>query len=202
VRRGRPSPRAGLSALEIVVGVALLAVVTAKVVIVSSEASTLSNDDIANIVVEDEARLTLDRIAYAVMESDRASLLPDAETPAFSSQIRYRVSLGIENGQVVWDDPEQIVLDPDDRRLRWIQDPGGAGERSVVWCDAVRDLLEGELPNGVDDNGNGLIDETGVTFEVDGNTVTINLTLEKEMRGGRRIMRTVTTTVTCRQFEP
>jgi hypothetical protein len=194
--------RAGLSALELVVGVALLAVVAAKVVLISSEATSAANDDLANIVVEDEARLTLDRIAYAIMESDRSSLTPDAETPAFSSQIRYRVSLGVQGGVIVWDDPEQIALDPADRRLRWIEDPGSPDERSVVWCDAVRALLEGEEPNGVDDNGNGLIDESGLAFEIDGNTVTVTLTLEKPSRGGRTVISTVETTVTCRQFEP
>jgi hypothetical protein len=194
--------RAGLSALEIVVGVALLAVVAAKVALISSEATSAANDDLANIVVEDEARLTLDRIAYAIMESDRSSIVPDAETPAFSSQIRYRVSLGVQGGVIVWDDPEQIALDPGDRRLRWIEDPGGPGERSIVWCDAVRSLLEGEEPNGVDDNGNGLIDESGLAFEIDGNTVTVTLTLEKPSRGGRTVISTVETTVTCRQFEP
>jgi len=103
---------------------------------------------------------------------------------------------------VVRSDPEKIAMDPDDHRLRWFQDPGEADERSVVWCDAVRDLLEGELPNGIDDNGNGLIDESGLTFEIEGNTITIRLTLEKQMPNGRPVKSTVTTTVTCREFEP
>jgi hypothetical protein len=194
--------RRGLSTLEVVVGVALLAVVAAKVVLVSSSASTASNDDLANIVVEDQARQTLDRIAYSVMGSDRASIMPDAETPAFSSLIRYRLSLGVEDGVVVWDDPEQIVLDGGDGKLRWIENPGVANQRSVVWCDAVRQLLEDELPNGVDDNGNGLIDESGLVFELEGNAITITLTLERQGRGGQRVPTTVQTTVTCRQFEP
>jgi len=202
VRPAAAPGRAGLSALEVVVGVALLAAVVAKVILVSSAASNVSSEDLANIVVEDQARLTLDRIAYSIMGSDRASLIPDAETPAFSARIRYRLSLGVQNGVVVWDDPELIALSEDDRKLRWFEDPGGAAERAVVWCDAVRELLEGEELNGVDDNGNGLIDESGLTFEIDGNTVTVTLTLERPTRGGRTVVRTVSTTVTCRQFEP
>ena len=194
--------RAGLSALEVTVSVALLAVVTAKVLMLSSAASTTSTEDLSNIVLEDQARMTLDRIAYSIMGSDRSTLLPDTETPAFSSQIRYRVSLGLQGGVIVWDDPEAIELSEVDQKLRWIEDPGGAGERSIVWCDAVRDLLQGEEANGVDDNGNGLIDESGLTFEIEGNTITVILTLERPLRGGRRVVRTVSTTVTCRQFEP
>jgi hypothetical protein len=191
-----------VSTLEIVVGVALLAVVTAKVVLVSSSASTATNEDIANIVAEDQARQTLDRIAYSVMGSERGSIDPDAQTPAFSSLINYRVSLGVEDGRVVWDDPEQIALDDEDGKLRWIENPGSAGARSVVWCDAVRELLEGELQNGVDDNGNGLIDESGLVFELDGNAITITLTLERPGRGGETVASTVSTTVTCRLSEP
>jgi hypothetical protein len=202
VRPAAGTPRAGLSTLEVVVGVALMAVVGAKILLVTSAASSASSEELTNIVLEDQARMTLDRIAYAVMGSDRDSLVPDAETPAHSSQIRYRVSLGVQGGVVVWDDPERIELDEDDGRLRWTKDPGGLDQRVVVWSDAVRDLLEGELPNGVDDNGNGLIDESGLTFEIDHNTVTVTLTLERPGRGGRMLQSTVTTTVTCRQFEP
>jgi hypothetical protein len=71
-----------------------------------------------------------------------------------------------------------------------------------VWSTAVAALLEGELANGLDDNGNGLIDEPGLAFTVDGNDVTVLLTLEREVRGGRSIARTFTSTVRCRQFDP
>jgi hypothetical protein len=184
------------------VSVALLAVVAAKVVLVSSSASTASNEGLASIVAEDQARQTLDRIAYSVMGADRENIDPSAQAPAFSSQIRYRLSLGVEDGQVVWDDPEQILLDDDDGKLRWIENPGSASARSVVWCDAVRELLEGELQNGKDDNGNGLIDESGLVFEIEGNAITITLTLERPGQGGSTITSTVSTTVTCRQAPP
>ena len=91
--------RRGLSTLEVLVTVALLAVVAAKVVLVSSSASTASNNDLASIVAEDQARQTLDRIAYSVMGADRDNIDPSAQAPAFSSQIRYRLSLGVENGK-------------------------------------------------------------------------------------------------------
>jgi hypothetical protein len=202
VRLRAAHARRGLSTLEVLVTVALLAVVAAKVVLVSSSASTASNDDLANIVAEDQARQTLDRIAYSVMGADRENIDPSAQAPAFSSQIRYRLSLGVENGKVVWDDPEEILLDGADGKLRWIENPGTAGARSVVWCDAVRQLLEGELQNGKDDNGNGLIDESGLVFEIEGNAITITLTLERAGKGGKTNPSTVSTTVTCRQAPP
>jgi hypothetical protein len=62
----------------------------------------------------------------------------------------------------------------------------------------VRELLEGELPNGLDDNGNGLIDESGLSFEIDGDTITIRLTLERFDAEGTLITRTVETAVTLK----
>ena len=68
----------------------------------------------------------------------------------------------------------------------------------MVWSNLVRPFLEGELQNGIDDNGNGLIDEKGLSFVVWKNSVTIRLTLGRQVEGGDWINETVVTTVTCR----
>ncbi len=39
------------------------------------------------------------------------------------------------------------------------------------------EFQQGELDNGVDDNGNGLIDETGLAFAFDGDVCTILLVM-------------------------
>ena len=54
------------------------------------------------------------------------------------------------------------------------------------------------MPNGVDDNGNGLIDEQGLAFTIFRNTVTIRLSLLRLSADGQPIEKTVETTVTCR----
>ena len=61
-------------------------------------------------------------------------------------------------------------------------------------------FLAGELPNGMDDNGNGLIDEKGLSFVVDRDSVTIRLTLERVSNDGSVISKTVQSTVTCRNL--
>jgi hypothetical protein len=58
--------------------------------------------------------------------------------------------------------------------------------------------MEGELANGIDDNGNGVIDEKGLCFVVEGNRVTIRLTIDKPGPDGKHYRRTLETTVTCR----
>jgi hypothetical protein len=62
----------------------------------------------------------------------------------------------------------------------------------------VRDFLEGELPNGVDDNRNGLIDESGLTFVIESGVVRVLLTLEREGRGGESLTYTRESVVHCR----
>jgi len=171
--------------------------VLVKTALVMRVASKASNDDASAIVLDDQARATLDRIAYAIIGSDRETILPVESQPLWSDFVRYRVSLGVQDGELVWDDPERIGLSGDDQVV-WSANPDLPGERSVVWSRLVGGLLEGELPNGVDDNGNGLVDEEGLSFVVGGDQVEILLTLERVLHDGTRVTRTVQTTVTCR----
>ena len=62
----------------------------------------------------------------------------------------------------------------------------------------MRELLEGELANGLDDNGNGLIDENGAAFARDGRDLRLYLTLEGLARDGRPVTRTLETTIWAR----
>jgi hypothetical protein len=148
------------------------------------------------MILEDQARLTLDRMAYAIMGAARETIDPGVETPFSSDEIRYEISLGVQDGEVVWGDPEKIWLG--ETRLQWAQALGTPDERTAAWSNAVRELLEGELLNGVDDNGNGLTDERGVSFTVEGDMVRIRLCLAQVNDEGQELVRTVETVVTCR----
>ena len=92
------------------------------------------------------------------------------------------VSKKVENGAVVWGDPEEIS--GANAQVVWSQNPGDPDERRVVWSNVVRPFLEGEIQNGTDDNQNGLIDEKGLNFTLQGNRVTIRLTLERARNAG------------------
>ncbi len=153
-------------------------------------------DEIKRAMLENEARHILRQIGFAVMGTDRNSLLPGAS--GFSSEnIRYRHILGVQNGEVVTSDPEMIAMDTDSSSVYWAQNPGEPQERKVVWSKFVSPFLEGEIANGVDDNNNGLIDEKGLSFFIDGNAVTIRLTLRMPSHHGDDLVHTVETTVAC-----
>ena len=190
--------RAGFTIVELTVVMVLLVIVAVKSVMLFDMASESQHQDTAQIVLEDQARRTMDQIAFAVMGADRETLFPDPESPTYSEDVQYNVSLGVQAGAVIWGDPERIELGGGNQQVVWRQNPGDPDERRVVWTNVVRPFLEGELLNGVDDNGNGLVDERGLNFTLQGNRVTIRLTLERQGQNGDVYTQSLTTGVTLR----
>ena len=195
---GRLPSRLGFTVLEAVFSVALLAVVMVKVAFVFDSAAGSYDQQNRAIELEDQARRVLERIALAVMSTDRSALIPDQESPLHSSSLQYEVNLGVEDGHIVWSDPEQIASEGAGTQVVWRQDLGAGAERRVVWSNLVRPFLEGELPNGVDDNANGLVDEAGLSFVIERDKVTIFLTLQRPGADGEVITQSLTAEATCR----
>ena len=197
MRTAQLSPRSGWTLIELSLVVILVTVVMGKAVVVMKSAMGFASEATASMHYEDQARRVMDRIALAIMGADRQQLVPQIEE-VHSSGIRYRFSLGLENGAVVWSDPEEIHLDGTGTEVEWRENPDAAGEKKVVWTSLVSPLLEGEIVNGVDDNGNGLVDEDGLSFVIDGDSVRIRLTLQRPEVNGRTVPETVEALVTCR----
>jgi len=195
LRKGKSN--SGWTLLEVSMASLLVTVVMGKAVFVMRSALTLASEESAALHYEDQARMVIDRIALAIMGSDREALLPQIEE-VHSNSVIYRFSLGMEDGLVVWSPPEQIRLGGGGTEVEWLESPGAAEERQVIWTNMVSPLLEGEIINGVDDNGNGLIDEDGLSFVVDGQRVIIRLTIQRPELNGRSVQETVESIVTCR----
>ena len=194
-RRGR---QGGYSLIEVLLVAALMIVVVAKISMSISSTSTATGQQSVEIVLEDQARALMDRISMAVMAADRESLNP-YDTPFYTTNLNYRISLGVDaDGNIVWDEPERILLDGDGRQVAWLKSPDELAEQRVVWTNLVRDLLQGETDNDVDDNGNGLLDEEGLNFIIDGNSVIIRLSLTRAGDDGERAVCTLESRVTCR----
>lgn len=192
----RRTSRSAFTVIELVISIALLAIVIVKLTIVMNEASNSQRRETASMRLEDNVRRVLDRISYAVLGADRETLFPNGQQPDENDWIEYRASLGVEDGSIVWTDPEKIALDGN--QVYWAVNEGDPEERRVVWCSAVRALLESEFPNGLDDNVNGLTDEGGLSFTLQGDSLTIRLTLEQEAKDGPPLTESAETTVTCR----
>lgn len=179
MRRALHRTRAGFTLLETIISVGLVALVVTNIVMAMDSSTKAYQAGASRVEVEDQARRTLDRIALAVMGSSREGLAPGQEFPLDTASLTYQLNLGYQDGEVVWSDPERIEREEQAAQITWSKNPDVAGEQRVVWTKWVRDYMQGEVQNGVDDNGNGLIDEKGLSFTIEENLVTIRLTLEK-----------------------
>jgi prepilin-type N-terminal cleavage/methylation domain-containing protein len=160
----RFSSRSGLTLLELLLAVVILAMIGAKVFQMLAQTSDVMSTQERETVLDDQANSVLKMIAYNIMASDRDTLAPAAVAPLTTDDIRYRVNLGLQDGAVVWKDPEEIGQDDADNDVYWRENPDAESERRVVWTRAVAPFLEGEIPDGMDNNGNGLIDEKGLSW--------------------------------------
>ena len=190
--------RSGFTLLELTFALALATIVIVKLFLVIRETSEVQSRGSTEMAIEDQAYRLLDQIAFAVMGASRETLFPDPESPIHSDEIQYEVNLGLEDGVVIWGDPEWIGLSETETQAVWTVNRGEEDERSVVWCNFVRPFHENELENGADDNANGLADERGLSFVLDDDSVHIRLTLERIGPDGEPVRKTVHTTVTCR----
>ena len=193
VSRGR---RAGFTLLELLIATAIFGLVLANVTMVSRTSQEAYRTGAFMGLLEEQAEQTMDRIEMAVMSSEHVDLAPAA--PLFASAIDYERSLGVEDGQMIFDDPERIELELGLGEVAWLQNPQTAQERRVVWTRHVPEYMQDEEPNAVDDNGNGLVDESGLSFDMEGKQVSIRLTLRREDSKARVYTRMIEARVTCR----
>jgi prepilin-type N-terminal cleavage/methylation domain-containing protein len=180
--RRRSRTRAGMTLLEMLIALAVVGLVLGNVTMMVGSSSDAYEKEASKANLEDQLTQTLDRIVLALAGAGEDSLQPGTQSPSFHSSLEFRPSLGVQDGVVVRGDSERIelVVD-DDGRVVWRERPEEMDGRTVTWTRWVRDFLEGEISNGIDDNGNGLVDESGLVFVIRGSEVEVMLTLQ---RGG------------------
>jgi type II secretory pathway pseudopilin PulG len=163
-----------------------------------------------------QARRALERIAAEFMDARRTSLVLAPLPPLVPSSADYTRAQGFAGGAIVEGPQRQLRFEYDPRELddgldndsdglvdegRVVLDTDVPGDgQEVVLVENVRELLEGELANFLDDNGNGLADEAGFTLAYDPITFTLTLriTVERFLPGGGVVTRTAETAVRIR----
>lgn len=207
--------RAGYTMLELMVGLVLGVSMLASLGLTTSMAMGTYKESQANEEIDALIHRTLDVLARDFEEAGRGGLTPDPSGPLGADGLTYRKSLGYAGGTVVWSNLMRVDLElepgeiddgidnngnglADERMVVWRENPGQPNERRVVRCHFVSELLEGEVVDGDDDNGNGLTDESGLSFSVQGDVLTIRMTLERNGPAGRLITRTARTSVRLR----
>lgn len=213
--RRAPASRAGFSLVELLLAVALLSIVLASTAIVSSTGYRTYRASSAQSSAESRARRGLDRAATELRRAV-ADTVPNPGGNLGMDLVEFRQAVGIdgtgnlqlgplmrlaleldagEPANGLDDDGDGLV---DEGELVLTRDVGGPAQTRVVLVRPVRALLEGEATNLADDNGNGLVDERGFCVERVGELLTLRLTIEDFEPSGRRILRTVETSIRLR----
>ena len=203
--------RAGFSMLEALIAVTILGIVMASVGMTSQRASDAIDENTHNQRLGEALHRALNR-ALEPLEALESGGLPPLEEGAES--FTYRVATGWD-GAITWGpdtlleleyDPQELDDDVDNDGDGLVDEgwlvrtiaPGTEDERRVVLVKDVAEYLDGETLDGVDENGNGLIDERGFSVDVQGNVLTLRLTLESTSNDGRLLRKTAASAIRIR----
>ena len=202
--------REGFSLFEAIISFTLVASLLAAVFRLAD--SSREGADSSAKLTEHQSDLAsaLDRIRTAVRPAGRSTITPS--NPSGAAQMSFQRAVGFAGGGLAFGDIMRFVLRPEDSdpvdgidndgdgridegELVFIRGLGTPEEGQQVLCKGVSRLAQGELPNGSDDNQNGLIDEPGFSIEQEGDVLIFRLTLEAVTDGGVLLQQTRETAV-------
>jgi len=191
--------RSGFTITEVAIAFTLVVVLLFNTSQLIGTASKAGDHNTAQQELDLLADQAIDRIALALMAANEERTLPANAAPFNSPRINYETSLGVEDGKQVWSDPERISLDESSSKVLWHRNPDTEAEMELVWGKYVSEFLLEELGgNEADDNGNTLIDERGLSFNIDRASVQIHLTLRRVLKDGSELTATARTRVAFR----
>lgn len=208
--------RRGFTLVEMMIAGVILAIVLYGLGVATLSARRAYQGGMAHDSLTARAQRTVDRIADLVVMSAAGRINPaNPGPPSGSSWLRFSTPNGWAGGAAVWGSETRVELlytatDPndgfdndgdgfvDDGDVVMTLEVGTADERSVCLAHHVAEYAQGEAPGGGDENGNGLTNERGLFFRLDGDQLTISLTLVDLDSDGRNVVRNVSTTVTVR----
>lgn len=162
--------RAGFTVIETVVSVGVLSVLMSLAGLAMLRSSNAYQDTTQRTAHELRVRRALDRVIDELVMASAATITPPLGEDFASNTITFQPVVDIQGGFA--------VLGPA-LTLR-------------------TELAPGEVLNGVDDNGNGLVDEPGFSITQVGGTIVVRLSALQPDGQGRIQVRTVETSVSLR----
>ena len=152
--------------------------------------------------VQNACRRALDELALELVDGVASSIQETGgllTAPSSSPTLTFRKCEGYdrENEEIVLGDLVRLAREEGRAAIR--RKFGVSGEWAKFLADGIAESLEGETAgNGLDDNGNGLIDEAGLCFTLTDCKLTIYLTVERANAKGDLRQATLSTTVRLR----
>lgn len=214
-RRTAPG-RSGHTLIEILVALAIMAVAAGTLALVGMRSEDAFKAESLRTTLDGEARAVTSRLTRELRNSAAGSITALPVSPAWDTNLTFDQPSSIDpgTGNIVWRSmrlelryEEGEVNDGldnngnglvDEGKVVMLRNAGEADEIEVVLVHRVREYLEGETFNNLDDNGNGLVDERGLSFERNGNTITVRLTLERFDSDGHPATRSAETSALLR----
>ncbi len=190
----------GFTLLEMTISVILLSVVVGNVYWLMQKSTKAMGSQNVAYDLDTQARRAMDKITMAIVGATEADLQIPTDKPNYTSYLNYKDSLGLDaNGQNIPSDQQRIQLtNVQGGEVTWLQNPDEPNEKRVIFSKNVPPFLKDEVSNGLDDNANGIIDETGLSFIKNGKSVTVFLTISRTLADGSVVQRELHETVTCR----
>ena len=205
----------GFTLVEMAISLSLGVLVVGSMGLVARQARNAYTARTLTTDLEARTRRAVDKLTSEMLMSGESVLTPDPAVGVGGDDVTYLKVDGLVGGVIDWSDPCRFHLEyepgeiddgldnngnglVDEGRVIWTRDVGLGSESSRVLCTGVSEFSLGELDNGLDDNGDGLADERGLSFQRDGRSLQIRLTLERVDEDGRLQQRMVETTVRLR----
>jgi len=208
--------RRGFTMLEVMVSTAVFSLVLLSVALVTKTGNGVFRASLTRDAVRQQTQQALDRIVDSIATASKSTFDAAPLAPFGSSSLDFRTPTGIAGNVVSWSAKNRICYQvtakhgegeeheghaqqlANDGEVVLIRGVGSAGSVTTVLAKNVADHLEGELGNGKDDNGNGLVDEKGLSFVLLGDQLTVRLTLADLDPDGQAIWVTAETQVRLR----
>ncbi|MCP3920280.1 MAG: hypothetical protein GY711_32540 [bacterium] len=209
------SSNSGLTMIEVCIGLMILTVVLGGAIMASERGAGVFRRSMTNSAVNSKSSRALDRIAREIVDASGDSMSPASPMAPFGTDtIEFQRVTGWDGADYILGPVIRIGFEPatgelmndmddngngliDEGRVVRTENPG-VNERRLVLVNGVSEFLEGELDNSADDNGNGLEDERGLSFDMEGGTLNVRLSVERVDINRQRVVRTVETSIALR----
>lgn len=186
---------AGFTLVEVMIAGAIAVVLCGGVMLSLGSATRSFTTGARMQDIDTQARRAMDRICEMLMLSARATVSPQKFAPQSGTTLDFQ---RIKPGATGFGPTERIALQVNGD-VEWTSNLGQPSQRVDVLARGIAATLEGEtLGNGIDDNGNGLVDERGLALTIDGERVTVRFTMERFDGPTTRLVRTLERTVAFR----
>jgi len=211
-RTTRNHGRAGFTLVEMMLGLVVLAMMAGAALIVSTSTEEASSAGMTGVDLDMRSGRALHSVTETFRNVQLSSLNPAVVLAPFStSTVTMQRVTGYDEASSApqLSAPDRLMLETatgevddgadndgdglvDEKRVVFIERIGTPQQRRRVLCTFVADSLEGEIAgNGIDDNGNGLVDEEGFCISYEGSVMVVRLTVERLSEDGRLVTRTV-----------